>query len=168
MSGAGRKTTQATHFCETGESFTAYCADGHRHLPEIKQGLSAVSQREGSELVFVASPVADHPGYPRYLVCAVKRTRALISRKFLRSRYADEPYVDVLPRGIASEYGLRERGSNVCRISAFRASGMGDTVVILAVEDNLVKGAAGQAVQNMNILYGLEETTGLDHAGIWP
>ena len=164
VSGAGRKTTPATHFCETGESFTAYSADGHRHLPEIKQGLSAVS-RGKIDLVFVPHLLPIIRGIHATLYARLKEPEADIHGIF-SSRYADEPYVDVLPRG-AHPKTASVRGSNVCRISAFRPQ-MGNTVVILAVEDNLVKGAAGQAVQNMNIAYCLDETMGLNHTALSP
>ena len=164
VSGAGRKTTPTTHFCEAGESFAAYSADGHRHLPEIKQGLSAVA-RGKIDLVFVPHLLPIIRGIHATLYARLKEPDADIHGIFA-SRYADEPYVDVLPQG-AHPTTASVRGSNVCRISAFRPQ-MGDMVVILAVEDNLVKGAAGQAVQNMNIAYCLDETTGLNHTALSP
>ena len=164
VSGAGRKLTNATRFCEAGESFSAYAADGHRHLPEIKQGLSAFAE-DGLELVFVPHLLPIIRGIHATLYARLKKPGVDIHATFTQ-RYAHEHYVDVLPHG-AHPSTASVNGSNVCRISVFQPQ-KGATVVILAVEDNLVKGAAGQAVQNMNILYGLEETTGLDHAGIWP
>ena len=82
------------------------------------------------------------------------------------SRYADEPFVDVLPAGSHPET-RSVRGANTCRIAWHRPQG-GDTVVILSVIDNLVKGASGQAVQNMNIMFGLPETMGLELIGLLP
>jgi len=81
-------------------------------------------------------------------------------------RYADEPFVDVLPAGSHPET-RSVRGSNLCRIAVHRPQG-GDTVVVLSVTDNLVKGAAGQAVQNMNLMFGLPETLAIDHAPLLP
>ena len=164
VSGAGRGLTPATQFCEAGESFSAYSADGHRHLPEIKQGLSACAQ-SGLELVFVPHLLPIIRGIHATLYARLKQPDADVHSIFTQ-RYAREHYVDVLPRGVHPDTAS-VHGSNVCRISVFQPLN-GATVVILAVEDNLVKGAAGQAVQNMNILYGLDETTGLDQAGIWP
>ena len=164
VSGAGRKLTPATQFCEAGESFSAYSADGHRHLPEIKQGLSACAE-DGLELVFVPHLLPIIRGIHATLYARLKEPGADIHSVFTQ-RYANEHYVDVLPRGVHPDTAS-VTGSNVCRMSVFQPRN-GATVVILAVEDNLVKGAAGQAVQNMNILCGLDETTGLDLAGIWP
>ena len=164
VSGAGRRMTHATQFCEAGESFSAYAADGHRHLPEIKQGLSAFAG-DGLELVFVPHLLPIIRGIHATLYARLKEPGVDIHSIFAQ-RYAHEHYVDVLPHG-AHPNTASVNGSNVCRMSVFQPQ-KGATAVILAVEDNLVKGAAGQAVQNMNILYGLEETTGLDHAGIWP
>ncbi len=164
VSGAGRKLAHATQFCEAGESFAAYSADGHRHLPEIKQGLSAFAQ-DGLELVFVPHLLPIIRGIHATLYARLKEPGVDVHSIF-KQRYAQEHYVDVLPRGVHPDTAS-VNGSNVCRMSVFQPQN-GATVVILAVEDNLVKGAAGQAVQNMNILYGLDETTGLEHAGIWP
>ncbi len=164
VSGAGRALSQATQFCEAGESFSAYSADGHRHLPEIKQGLSALTPGR-IDLVFVPHLLPIIRGIHATLYARLKQPGADIHAIFT-SRYAHEPYVDVLPRG-AHPDTASVSGSNVCRLSVFQPQG-GATVVVLAVEDNLVKGAAGQAIQNMNILYGFDETAGLDHVAIWP
>ena len=164
VSGAGRKSVLATQFCEAGESFSAYSADGHRHLPEIKQGLSALAHGE-IELVFVPHLLPIIRGIHATLYARLKDPRVDIHEIFT-SRYAHEHYVDVLPRG-AHPNTASVSGSNMCRMAVFQPQ-KGATVVILAVEDNLVKGAAGQAVQNMNIIYELDETTGLNHSAIWP
>ena len=164
ISGAGRKATLATQFCESGESFSAYSANGHRHLPEIKQGLSAVS-RGKIDLVFIPHLLPIIRGIHATLYARLTEPDVDIHGIF-ESRYADEPCVDVLPPG-EHPSTASVRGSNMCRISAFRPQN-GNTVVILAVEDNLVKGAAGQAVQNMNIIYRLDETTGLTHTALSP
>ena len=164
VSGAGRTSTSATQFCEAGESFSAYSADGHRHLPEIKQGLSALSRGE-IELVFVPHLLPIIRGIHATLYARLKQPGADIHEIFT-SRYAREHFVDVLPRG-AHPDTASVNGSNMCRMAVFQPQN-GATVVILAVEDNLVKGAAGQALQNMNIMYGLDEPTGLDHIALWP
>ena len=164
ISGAGRSASMRTQFCEAGESFSAYSAGGHRHLPEIKQGLSAVS-REGVELVFVPHLLPIVRGIHATLYARLKQTGADLHGLF-SSRYESELFVDVLPRD-AHPDTASVSGSNTCRISVFQPQG-GATAVILAVEDNLVKGAAGQALQNLNIMYGLDEATGLTQCALWP
>lgn len=164
VSGAGRRTTPETQFCETGASFSAYSTDGHRHLPEIKQGLSALAKGE-IDLVFVPHLLPIIRGIHATLYARLKEPDADIHAIFTK-RYDKEYFVDVLPRG-AHPNTASVSGSNVCRMSVFQPQ-HGATVVVLAVEDNLVKGAAGQAVQNMNILYGFDESVGLDRCAIWP
>ncbi len=164
VSGAGRNTSLATQFCEAGESFSAYSADGHRHLPEIKQGLNALSRGE-IELVFVPHLLPIIRGIHATLYAHLKKTDVDLHAVFT-SRYESERFVDVLPPG-AHPDTASVSGSNTCRISVFQPQG-GSTAVILAVEDNLVKGAAGQALQNMNIMYGLDEATGLAQGALWP
>ena len=164
VSGAGRSASMATQFCEAGESFSAYSADGHRHLPEIKQGLSAVSQGD-LELVFVPHLLPIIRGIHATLYARLKQRDADLHGLF-RDRFGSEPFVDVLPQGVHPDTASVS-GSNTCRISVFQPQG-GATAVILAVEDNLVKGAAGQALQNLNIMYGLDEATGLTQCALWP
>ena len=97
---------------------------------------------------------------------AVLRSGDVDLHALYTERYRGEPFVDVLPAGIMPETRT-VRGVNMCRLSVFRPQG-GDTVVVSAVIDNLVKGAAGQAVQNMNIMFGLPETTGLENIALLP
>ncbi len=164
ISGAGRKTTLTTQFCEAGESFSAYAAAGHRHLPEIKQGLAGFTQHK-VDLVFVPHLLPIIRGIHATLYARLRQPGADLHEVF-RARYAHEHFVDVLPRGVHPDTAS-VRGSNTCRLSVFQPQD-GATAVVLAVEDNLVKGAAGQAVQNMNILFGLPETTGLAQVAVWP
>ena len=164
VSGAGRNTSPATQFCEAGESFSAYSAGGHRHLPEIKQGLSALSQGE-IELVFVPHLLPIIRGIHATLYARLKKSGADLQGLF-SDRYQSERFVDVLPPGVHPDTASVS-GSNTCRMSVFQPQD-GATAVILAVEDNLVKGAAGQALQNMNIMYGLDEATGLTQSALWP
>ena len=116
VSGAGRGLTPATQFCEAGESFSAYSADGHRHLPEIKQGLSACAQ-SGLELVFVPHLLPIIRGIHATLYARLKQPDADVHSIFTQ-RYAREHYVDVLPRGVHPDTAS-VHGSNVCRISVF-------------------------------------------------
>ena len=164
VSGAGRNTSLVTQFCEAGESFSAYAAAGHRHLPEIKRGLNAVSHGE-IELVFVPHLLPIIRGIHATLYARLKKPGIDLHALFAR-RYESESFVDVLPPG-AHPDTASVRGSNTCRISVFQPQD-GATAVILAVEDNLVKGAAGQALQNMNIMYGLDEAAGLTQSALWP
>jgi N-acetyl-gamma-glutamyl-phosphate reductase len=164
VSGAGRKESMATQFCEAADSFKAYSASGHRHHPEIVQGLEAAAGAAVG-LTFVPHLTPLVRGIHATLYAELLDRGADIQALFER-RYADEPFVDVMPVG-AHPDTRSVRGCNVCRLAWHRPGG-GNTVVVLAVEDNLVKGAAGQAVQNMNIMFGLEETFGLGFAGLVP
>ncbi len=164
VSGAGRKTETQLLFAEAGDNFKAYGVPGHRHLPEISQGLSqAAGQAVG--LTFVPHLVPMIRGIHATLYGQVLRTEVDIQALF-EARYANEPFVDVLPPG--SHPDTRSvRASNLCRIAVHRPQG-GDTVVVLSVIDNLVKGAAGQAVHNMNLMFGLPETLGLTQVPVMP
>ncbi|MGR2662973.1 N-acetyl-gamma-glutamyl-phosphate reductase [Chromobacterium haemolyticum] len=163
VSGAGRKAEVGALLAEAGDSFKAYGVAGHRHLPEIRQGLGrAAAQPVG--LTFVPHLTPMIRGIHATLYARLKAdvdVQALFER-----RYEGEAFVDVLPAGSHPET-RSVRGANVCRIAAHRPQG-GDTVVVLSVIDNLVKGAAGQAVQNMNLMFGLPEQAGLDIVPLLP
>ena len=165
VSGAGRKAEIPMLMSETGESFKAYGVKGHRHLPEIRQGLEQACG-EPVGLTFVPHLVPMIRGIHATIYAQWAGSDATDLQSLYETRYRDEPFVDVLPEG--SHPDTRNvRGSNRCQIAAHRPQG-GNTVVILSVIDNLVKGAAGQAVQNMNLMFGLEEMTGLRAIGIYP
>ena len=163
VSGAGRKAEIPALFAEAGDNFKAYGVAGHRHLPEIKQGLTnVVGSSVGLTFVPHLTPLIRGIHATLY----GKLTRDVDLQALFETRYADEPFVDVLPA--ASHPETRSvRGSNRCRIAVHRPQG-GDTVVVLSVIDNLVKGAAGQAVQNMNIMFGLPENTALNIVPLLP
>ena len=163
VSGAGRKASVATLLCEASESFKAYAVPGHRHWPEVRQGLNAVT--EGVGLTFVPHLTPMLRGIHATLYATLKGTPADLQTLY-EQRYADEPFVDVLPAGSHPET-RSVKGANNCRIAVHRPQD-GDTVVVLSVIDNLVKGAAGQAVQNMNIMFGLPERTGLEGIALVP
>ncbi|MBZ0092750.1 MAG: N-acetyl-gamma-glutamyl-phosphate reductase [Sulfuricellaceae bacterium] len=163
VSGAGRKAEVSTLFAETADSFKAYGVSGHRHLPEIAQGLSGV-RGAPVELTFVPHLTPIIRGIHATLYARLKTEADLQS--LYEKRYQDDYFVDVLPAGTHPET-RSVRGSNVCRIAVHRPQG-GNTVVVLSVIDNLVKGAAGQAVQNMNILFDLSESTGLQQIPLLP
>lgn len=163
VSGAGRKAEVHTLFCEAGDNFKAYGVGGHRHLPEIRQTLvRAAGGTVGLTFVPHLTPMIRGIHATLY----ARLTRETDVQALYAERYAGEPFVDVLPPGAHPET-RSVRGANVCRLAVHRPQG-GDTVVVLSVIDNLVKGAAGQAVQNMNILFGLEETAGLTGIALLP
>ena len=163
VSGAGRKAEVHTLFSEAADNFKAYAVPGHRHLPEISQGLSRVAGKKVG-LTFVPHLTPAIRGIHATLYARL--TREVDLQALYEKRYATEPFVDVLPPN--SHPDTRSvRGANDCRIAVHRPGG-GDTVVILSVIDNLVKGAAGQAVQNMNLMFGLPEITGIEHIPLLP
>ena len=164
VSGAGRGASVATLFCETSDSFKAYAVPGHRHLPEICQVLTRVAG-ESVGLTFVPHLVPMIRGIEATLYGQLNDTSVDLTRLY-QERYAGEPFVDVMPEG--SHPDTRSvRGSNTVRIACHRPQN-GNTAVILVVEDNLIKGAAGQAIQNMNLMFGFEEAEGLKAAALWP
>ncbi len=163
VSGAGRKAEVHILFSEASDNFKAYGVPGHRHLPEIVQGLSGAAGKMVG-LTFVPHLTPAIRGIHATLYARL--TKDLDVQALYERRYAAEPFVDVLPPG--SHPDTRSvRGANVCRIAVHRP-GDGDTVVVLSVIDNLVKGAAGQAVQNMNLMFGLPEATGIEHVALLP
>ena len=164
VSGAGRGASVGSLFSEAGESMKAYGVFGHRHLPEIAQGLRRAAGTEVG-LTFVPHLTPMIRGIHATLYANVVDTSVDLQALY-EKRYANEPFVDVMPAGSHPET-RSVRGANVCRIAVHRPQG-GDLVVVLSVIDNLVKGASGQAVQNMNILFGLDERLGLSHAGMLP
>jgi N-acetyl-gamma-glutamyl-phosphate reductase len=163
VSGAGRKAEIPTLFAEASDNFKAYGVGGHRHLPEISQGLVNVSGKPVG-LTFVPHLTPMIRGIHATLYAQVKTDVDL--QALFEQRYANEIFVDVMPAGSHPET-RSVRGSNKCRIAVHRPQG-GDTVVVLSVIDNLVKGAAGQAVQNLNIMFGLPEATALGVVPLLP
>jgi N-acetyl-gamma-glutamyl-phosphate reductase len=163
VSGAGRKAEVHALLAEAGDNFKAYGVPGHRHLPEISQGLTAMGNSQVG-LTFTPHLLPMIRGIHATLYA--KLTKQVDLQKLFEDRYANEHFVDVLPKGSHPET-RSVRGSNQCRIAVHQPQG-GDTVVILSVIDNLVKGAAGQAVQNMNIMFGIPEMTGLNVVPLMP
>ena len=164
VSGAGRGGNAAMLMGEVGESFKAYSVPGHRHLPEIRQTLSWVTP-EPVGLTFVPHLVPMIRGIHATLYARLCGSVGDLQALF-EQRYADEPFVDVLPAGSHPET-RSVRGVNQCRIGIHRPQD-GDTLVVLSVIDNLTKGAAGQAVQNMNLMFGLDERSGLEQVALLP
>src|SRR6266850_6130733 len=163
VSGAGRKLEQHLLFSEASDNFKTYSVSGHRHWPEIRQGLDAAAGRSVG-LTFVPHLAPMIRG-----IHATLYARVTVNKEFQRlyeDRYRGEPFVDVLPNGWGTDT-RSVRANNACRIAIHRPHG-GGMLVVLSVIDNLVKGASGQAVQNMNIMFGFEETMGLSHLAIVP
>lgn len=157
VSGAGRNAEIHALYAEVSDNFKAYGVPGHRHHPEIKQGLSNIANKS-VDLTFVPHLTPMIRGIHATLYA--KLTAGVDLQALFEKRYSKEPFVDVLPAGSHPET-RSVRGSNFCRIAVHLPQG-GDTVVVLAVTDNLVKGAAGQAVQNMNLMFGFSETLGIN------
>ena len=167
VSGAGRQAKVGMLQAEVSGSFKAYAAGGHRHLPEIGQALSDIAGK----------PVA--PVFVPHLIPMVRGIHAslygqLVSgapdlagiQEAYEERFRLEPFVDVMPPGSHPETRF-VKGSNMCRI-ALHQQPDSDTLIVLSVVDNLTKGAAGQAVQSMNIMFGLDESAGLSLPALLP
>jgi N-acetyl-gamma-glutamyl-phosphate reductase len=164
VSGAGRKAATGTLLCEASENFKAYAVAGHRHLPEIRQGLEhAAGQPVG--LTFVPHLAPMIRGIHATLYAQLRDPDRDLQALY-EARYGNEPFIDVLPPGAHPET-RSVSGANQCRIAVHQPQ-KGGVVVILSVIDNLVKGAAGQAVQNMNVMFGLDETSGLSGIAVLP
>ena len=163
VSGAGRKVEVNTLFAEASDNFKAYGVQGHRHHPEIAQGLARAAGR-AVNLVFVPHLVPMIRGIHATLYARI--TGNVDLQALYDKRYAKEAFVDVMPAGSHPET-RSVRGANFCRIAVHQPRG-GDIAVVLSVIDNLVKGASGQAVQNMNLMFGLPETAGLEQLALLP
>ncbi len=166
-SGAGRKAEIPTLLSEASDNFKAYGVKGHRHLPEIVQGLKAIAGHDQIGVTFVPHLTPMVRGIHSTLyVRLTEAGKEVDYQKLYENFYKDEPFIDVMPAGSHPET-RSVRGSNGMRIAIHRP-GEGDTLVILVVEDNLVKGASGQGVQCMNLMFGLPETTGLTQIAVSP
>ena len=174
VSGAGRKAELGTSMAEASDNFKAYAVAGHRHWPEIAQGLKAIAASAGKaqgandlRITFVPHLTPMIRGIHSTLYARVlSHAQDFDFQTLFEERFATEPFVDVLPAGSHPET-RSVRASNFVRIAVHRPP-ESDLLVILVVEDNLVKGASGQAVQCMNIMFGLPETAGLNHAPVIP
>ena len=162
-SGAGRKASVATAFCEVTESVKAYGVDGHRHLPEIREVLQTLNA--DADLVFTPHLMPMVRGIHATVYADACGPADQVQSVF-EDYYHAEPFVDVMPAGSHPET-RSVRGANVCRIAVHYLAAA-NKYVVLSVEDNLVKGAAGQAIQNMNLMFGLDESAGLEAPGMLP
>jgi N-acetyl-gamma-glutamyl-phosphate reductase len=163
VSGAGRKAETHLLFPEAADNFRAYGVAGHRHLPEIRQGLARAAGSE-VDLIFVPHLTPIIRGIHATLYARITREENF--QALYEKRYANEAFVDVMPIGTIPDT-RSVRASNTCRIALHRPQ-EGDTLVVLSVIDNLTKGAAGQAVQNMNLMFGLNECAALSHVPVLP
>jgi N-acetyl-gamma-glutamyl-phosphate reductase len=166
VSGAGRVAKQGSLYCEVNESFKAYGVATHRHTPEIEQTLSALADKKVT-VSFTPHLLPVNRGilttcYATLTPFAPIESVLSVFDEF----YAEEKFVRVLPSGQLPDVGF-VRGSNYCDIGVVTDNRTGRVIIVSAI-DNLVKGAAGQAVQNMNILLGCHETTGLGQVGLFP
>ncbi|UQB42550.1 N-acetyl-gamma-glutamyl-phosphate reductase [Thiomicrospira microaerophila] len=167
ISGAGRAAKVGSLSAETSESFKAYGINGHRHLPEIAEGLTSMASGSKVGLTFVPHLVPMIRGIEATLYAkltedwSVEQLQALFEKQ-----YQDELFVDVMPAGSMPDTRM-VKGSNMCRMAVYRPAG-GDVVVVTSVIDNLVKGASGQAIQNMNIMFNFAENCGLEQLALMP
>lgn len=164
VTGAGRGAKVPSLLAEASESMKAYGAAGHRHLPEIRQGLGDAAGRP-VDLTFVPHLTPMIRGIHATLYGRLTGEPGDLQALF-EQRYAAEPFVDVMPVGSHPET-RSVKGANMCRLALHRP-GNGNTVVVLSVIDNLVKGASGQAIQNLNLMFGLAENTGLTAPALMP
>ncbi|MBF0164140.1 MAG: N-acetyl-gamma-glutamyl-phosphate reductase [Magnetococcales bacterium] len=166
VSGAGRSAKQDSLYAEVAEGFRAYKTIGHRHTPEIEQELGRVA---GTTLKVRFSPHLIPQSRGILSTCYVRPRLPLTQlewRDLLATHYQDEPFVEVLPVG-QHPTTLQVRGSNHCVLGVALDERTG-WLVVMSVIDNLVKGASGQAVQNMNLMMGVEETAGLEQLPLYP
>ncbi len=166
VSGAGRKAEVPALLAEAGDNFKAYGVAGHRHWPEITQGLNALGGAPVG-ITFVPHLVPMIRGIHATLYARLTPQGARTDFQALyEARYANEPFVDVMPAGSMPET-RSVRASNMLRIAVHRPP-ESNLLLVLVVEDNLVKGASGQAVQVMNLMCGLDERLGLGHVPVLP
>ncbi len=157
VSGAGRKATQLTHFVEVTDNFTPYkLGRAHRHLPEIEQQMRHINPK-APNLIFSPHLLPVPRGILSTLYVPVSADSTTIQNLF-ESTYSAEPFITVLPAGQTATLAHVVRSN---RVAISVAMGDADTAIVVVTEDNLLKGASGQAVQDMNIMYGLRETMGL-------
>ena len=169
VSGAGRKAETSLLFSESSDNFKAYAVKGHRHHPEIVQGLGAINGQHDwfDQMIFVPHLVPMIRGmFSTMYLKLTEQGKQTDLQALFEQTFANEPFVDVMPANSLPET-RSVRGSNQLRIALYRPNN-GNTLVILVTQDNLVKGASGQAVQNMNLMFGLPETTGLDMVPLLP
>jgi len=166
VSGAGRSLKQNLLFAEAGEGLSPYGIGNHRHVPEIEQELGLAA---GTPVTVNFTPHLAPMARGELCTCYVRlagKASASDLRKALSKAYADSPFVRIVEEGVTPAT-QHVRGSNFCHIGIFADRIKGRAIVVSAI-DNLVKGSAGQALQNFNLMYGFEETTGLEQLPLFP
>ncbi|SLJ85149.1 N-acetyl-gamma-glutamyl-phosphate reductase [Psychrobacter sp. DAB_AL43B] len=168
VSGAGRQASIALNYAETTDNFKAYSVEGHRHLPEIEQGVAQLLESHFAHRIrFLPHLVPMIRGMLSSIHLELTEAGAAIDwQPVFEKSYASEPFIDVMPKGLYPDT-RSVRASNRLRIAVHQDNERAELTVIV-VQDNLVKGAAGQAVQNMNVMFGFDETQGLNFAPIVP
>jgi len=166
-SGAGRKAEVGTLLAEASDNFKAYGVSGHRHTPEIEQGLKAIAGHQDIKLTFVPHLLPMIRGIHSTIYANILPEAMEVDfQKLFEDFYRNEYFIDVMPFGSHPET-RSVKGSNQMRIALHRP-GNGDTLIILVVEDNLVKGASGQGIQCLNLMFGLPEHLGLTQIALLP
>ena len=168
MSGAGRQALLALNYAESTDNFKAYSVEGHRHLPEIEQGVAQLLDSQFAHRIrFLPHLVPMIRGMLSSIHMELTDAGAMVDwQQAFEASYVSEPFVDVMPKGIYPDT-RSVRASNRLRIAVHQDNDRAELTVIV-VQDNLVKGAAGQAVQNMNVMFGFDESMGLNFAPIVP
>jgi N-acetyl-gamma-glutamyl-phosphate reductase len=171
VSGAGRTLSLGTHYSEVNEDVTAYALDGHRHLPEIVQELKLLRPQQPPSVTFIPHLIPMTRGIlttgyatltPGKVAAGEKGKEEL--RQLYLDFYKDEPFVRIVE---SSPHTKHTWGNNLCLIHP-TIDRSGEKLIVISCLDNLVKGAAGQAIQNMNLMLGLPETSGLEALAIYP
>jgi N-acetyl-gamma-glutamyl-phosphate reductase len=166
ISGAGRSAKQANLYTELNEGFSVYGVGNHRHAPEIEQGLSQVAGKD-IQVRFTPHLVPMNRGILSTIYVKLAAGKTVLNlRAALEEAYANEPFVQVLKAGVFPATQM-VRGTNQCMMNVFEDRVVGHAIIV-SVIDNLVKGASGQAVQNMNVKFGFEETLGLPLTAVFP
>ncbi len=169
VTGAGRNPTMTNQFCECGESFSAYKVGNHRHQSEIQRNYSILAGLEPSDVSVIFTPqlIPQNRGILStiYAPLSEKGLSAASAgigeiRRLYEDAYKAEPFVRLLPEGVGATTRT-VRGTNYCDMQLYLVNG-GKMLEVVSVLDNMVKGAAGQAVQNMNLMYGFDERTAID------
>jgi len=175
ISGGGREPSRQFHYPECADSLSPYKIGSHRHTPEIARNFAAMSAAEGRggggipSIVFTPHLAPINRGIlstiyiplaPEYAATGNVDEKTSDLRKLYADFYKNEPFVRVLPPGVTAATN-RVRNSNYCDISV-HTDHSGSVLIVVSAIDNMIKGAAGQAIQNMNIIFGIEEKTGLE------
>jgi len=166
VSGAGKALKASSHFCEVNEGIKAYGLGTHRHGPEIDQELS-LAAGEAVEMIFTPHLVPMNRGILSTCYCRLRPgAKSKQVREVLENFYINEYFVDILPEGVWP-HTKWVYGSNFVQIGVYADEDSGRVILVSAL-DNLCKGASGQAIQNLNLMLGMEETKGLSFAGVHP